>query len=214
MLVLLRIFINGTSRGRNKMKKLNQRGFTLVELMVVVAIIGILVSVAIPQYQKYQARARQTEAKITLGSVYTAETSFAVENSSFTSCISNIGVAPNGQTIYYVAGFKAASALMTCGPNNNATCDAISWPQAGAVTCAAVDTTLGATQYSTQTATGKANTTAAAAALSDLPAAAAATLSQNVFSIEAVGQVTVSTTLKDVWTMDNTKSLANTASNI
>lgn len=41
----------------------NSEGFTLVELMIVVAIIGVLAAVAIPNYQKFQAKARQSEAK-------------------------------------------------------------------------------------------------------------------------------------------------------
>ncbi|MCD9027038.1 pilin [Luteimonas sp. BDR2-5] len=53
------------------MKKM-QQGFTLIELMIVVAIIAILAAIAIPQYQKYVARAQVTRAVGELGALKTA----------------------------------------------------------------------------------------------------------------------------------------------
>ena len=57
------------------MKK-NKKGFTLIELMIVVAIIGILAPIAIPSFLFFSARARQSEARTNLGAIYTAYTSY------------------------------------------------------------------------------------------------------------------------------------------
>ena len=54
-------------------KKLNNsKGFTLIELMVAVGVIGILVSVAVPNYQSYVYKSRTAEAKIRIGELRTA----------------------------------------------------------------------------------------------------------------------------------------------
>jgi type IV pilus assembly protein PilA len=63
----------------------SQKGFTLIELMIVVAIIGILAAIAIPNFLRYQAQSRQAEAKTNLGGIFVAETSYFGEQSRFGS---------------------------------------------------------------------------------------------------------------------------------
>lgn len=83
----------------------NQSGFSLVELMVVVAIIGILAAVAVPSVNKYMAKARQSEAKTNLSSLYTAEKSFHSEYNVYDRRFAAIGFAPEGNLRYNI-GFN------------------------------------------------------------------------------------------------------------
>ena len=64
------------------LKKLS-KGFTLIELMIVVAIIGILAAIAIPNFLKFQCKAKQSEAKTALKAVYTTELAYNGEFGSF-----------------------------------------------------------------------------------------------------------------------------------
>lgn len=86
--------------------KLNNKGFSLVELMVVVAIIGILAAVAVPSISKYTAKSRQSEAKAQLGGIFTAMKSFNAEYGFYTEIFQVIGFAPEGDMKYNV-GFGA-----------------------------------------------------------------------------------------------------------
>lgn len=63
----------------------DQRGFTLIELMLVVGIMGIVASIAVPNFLRYQMQTRQSEARANLGGIFVAETSFFGEMSRYSS---------------------------------------------------------------------------------------------------------------------------------
>lgn len=71
-------------------------GFSLVELMVVVAIIGILATIAVPNFQRFQAKAKQSNAKVELSGIYTAEKAFFTEYQTYHGNLPGIGFLPDG----------------------------------------------------------------------------------------------------------------------
>ena len=185
-------------------KKMNS-GFTLIELMIVVAIIGILSAIAIPNYQKYQAKARQSEAKIALSSGYTAEKSVMMEYNTTTTCLKEAGFdvdAANTNRLYAV-GFNAVSGVA----DTTTTID--KWPPnvpASAVACAATSYQYGASK--------KADGSAAAAAAAELSNAAWKVTSTSVFKVGASGVIVPGGATSDQWQIDEAKNLANTQSGL
>jgi type IV pilus assembly protein PilA len=81
------------------------RGFTLIELMIVVAIIGILAAIAIPNFIRFQAKSKQSEAKTNLKAVFTAQRAYFGEKDRYGSSFDKIGFQPEkGNRYTYTMG--------------------------------------------------------------------------------------------------------------
>lgn len=99
-----------------------RRGFTLVELMLVVAIIGILAAIAIPNFVRFQARAKQSEAKTNLKAIFTGQKSYYAERDAYTVETGLIAFAPErGNRYRYDLGNTTASAQFGAATDNCAT---------------------------------------------------------------------------------------------
>ena len=114
------------------------KGFTLIELMIVVAIIAILAAIAIPQYKKFQLKAKTAEAKANLGSIRSCEEAYAAENDVYVTAAWNpsgnptttkqnwasstyfdsIGFEPAGQVYYGYGVVAGSSSSLGSAPSN------------------------------------------------------------------------------------------------
>jgi prepilin-type N-terminal cleavage/methylation domain-containing protein len=79
----------------------NSLGFTLIELMIVVAIVAILASIAVPNFIKFQNKSRQSEARILLSGVYESELAYFAEHSVYAGNFAQINFRPASEPKYY-----------------------------------------------------------------------------------------------------------------
>ncbi len=163
----------------------SERGFTLIEMMLVVAIIGVLAAVAVPLYNRYMSKARQSEAKMSLAAIYIAEKTFHGDYGGYVSSFAAMSYEPEGLKRFYTVGWAAD---MTGSVTN----------YSGTLARSAYDRLNAPANFGCDPA----------AARAVLPATIAVVDSQ-VFTVGAAGEVSLGAGC-DVWTIDENKSLLNT----
>ncbi|PJA27198.1 MAG: hypothetical protein CO189_07815 [candidate division Zixibacteria bacterium CG_4_9_14_3_um_filter_46_8] len=131
----------------------NQKGFTLIELMIVVVIVGILAALAIPRFMQATTKSKQTEAKQLLKQIYTMQHAYRQEfdtyacNGETASAAAPTAYAAIGVEIMTSARYSyvmvSAANTFTCTATANldddATNDVWTIDQAGALTCTTND---------------------------------------------------------------------------
>ncbi|ENV6648670.1 pilin [Neisseria gonorrhoeae] len=97
-----------------------QKGFTLIELMIVIAIVGILAAVALPAYQDYTARAQVSEAILLAEGQKSAVTEYYLNNGEWPENNTSAGVAnPTEIKGKYVQKVEVAKGVVTAVTDNN-----------------------------------------------------------------------------------------------
>lgn len=93
------------------MKK-SQHGFTLIEVMIVVVIVGILASIAYPSYRNYVLRTNRAEGAAHIMRVLQAQERHHSQNMAYTTTLADLGVPTNSET-----GKYSISTMATCSSN-------------------------------------------------------------------------------------------------
>lgn len=126
------------------------KGFTLIELMTVILIVGILLSIGVPAYRDFVIRAQRTEAKTTLLRVQAEQEKFYMQNNTYTTDVNNpppIGLGiPASENVYYNIGIVAGAGGLTVGYTVSAT-PAAGSPQLADDQCALFSVTQSGVRY-------------------------------------------------------------------
>jgi type IV pilus assembly protein PilE len=112
--------VNRRQRLKGVLMKRSQRGVTLIELMVVMAIIGIIAAIAIPSYRRYVVRANRSDAKTALLQTaqalercYTNSTPYAYDSAVCDAAVTLPFTVPSGHYVIDAAGGAVAAQTFT-----------------------------------------------------------------------------------------------------
>ena len=109
----------------SRMKRF-RRGFSLLEVMIVVVIIGILATLAYPSLEGYLQRSKQTEAKVGLSAVYNAQKIYFAINQTYADSLSNLDVQlETGGSSRYSITLTGSSSSFTATAKGNLDDDAV-----------------------------------------------------------------------------------------
>lgn len=97
---MMRSIIQRIARGRGVAPVYSYQGLTLLELLVAIAILGILSAVAAPTFLSYSTRARQTEAQTNVGSMLRAQQAYYTWGNSFTDDLAALEIGISNSRYY------------------------------------------------------------------------------------------------------------------
>ncbi|MGJ0486114.1 MAG: type IV pilin protein [Methylomicrobium sp.] len=126
-------------------------GFTLIELMIVVAIVGILAGIAYPSYTEYVKKGRRADAKSALLQVQLAEEKYRTNNIGY-GTLAQIGVSASSPDQYYTIAVSSATATgyaataTPAGIQTGDSCGTFAVNEGGKTTSTSVQTTTAKVQ--------------------------------------------------------------------
>ena len=174
-------------------------GFTLIELMIVVAIIGILAAIAIPNFLKFQCKSKQSEAKTNLSGIFTAEKAFFGEYNTYGTDLISINWQPDGTPVYLYGWSGGINPASVTG-----------LPSYASGNCNTFVPTVitGSGGATNRFNTGKMKDLGGIALAS--PSLLGVALSGASFTAAAIGDIDTDAAVQvDLWSIDNTKQLVN-----